>query len=99
MYFADPEISLKTTDHQVTEELYQALRSMTESYELTIQSLPRSSLLRSSVEGFFIGTHKPAEDAMYKYTLLKSRQAEGAKVRDQHTTLYMINLMKGSALK
>lgn len=68
-------VDLKSDRTPVDEALYQALKSMTESYDLVVAQLP-SGLAKSSFEGFFIGTQAPAKEAMLRFEVLKGRRAQ-----------------------
>ena len=76
-----------TTD-TISEELYQALKSMSESYKIVIEHFPKG-VARSSIEGFFLWAPKQAEDAILKYELLKPR------THNQKSEAYMIDIMNG----
>lgn len=57
----------------VSEQLYNSLKSMTESYDLLIANMPANHPLTGFVNGFFIGTSAPAKDALVRFEALKAR--------------------------
>lgn len=48
--------------------MYEALKSLAESYDLVINCMPRGTC-RSSVEGYFITAIKPAKEAIRDYEI------------------------------
>ena len=74
-----------TTD-RISDELYEALRSMTESYDIAIANMPRG-VARDSLAGYFIGVSKPANEALEKYTKVRVLKARNSNI-EAHIKLF-----------
>lgn len=55
------------------QELYKALKSMCESYDLVMSNFP-NGIARNSVQGFFVNTIQPAKDAVLRFEVLKTQE-------------------------
>lgn len=69
------------------QDLYEALKSMAESYDLVIQTWPAGPA-KDSFIGFFIGTRDQAEKAITRFEMVKARNTSLG------NDAYMANLIK-----
>ncbi len=74
----DFTVSLRSTTKEergISDELFESLKSMVESYDLAIVNMP-AGVARDSMAGYFIGTVKPAKEAITRFKMLKSRSSD-----------------------
>ena len=69
------------------QDLYEALKSMAESYDLVIQTWPAGPA-KDSFIGFFTGTREQADKALNRFEMVKAREASF------NNDAYMANLIK-----